>query len=48
LTIDRENKIVHDKNKFTQYVSTNPALQRIIKGKLQYKERKYTIEKSRK
>jgi hypothetical protein len=28
-----ENKIFHDKTKFTQYFSTNPALQRIIDGK---------------
>jgi hypothetical protein len=26
-------KIFHDKNKFTQYLSTNPALQEIIDGK---------------
>ena len=34
ITIDRENKIFHDKTKFTQYLSTTPALQRIIDGKL--------------
>jgi hypothetical protein len=34
ITIDGENKVFHDKTKFTQYLSTNPALQRIIKGKL--------------
>jgi hypothetical protein len=38
----------HDKTKFTQYLSTNPALQRIIKGKLQHKEGKYALEKTRK
>ena len=37
-TIDRENKIVHDKNRFKQYISTNPALQKVIEGKLQPKE----------
>jgi hypothetical protein len=26
IIIDRENKIFHDKTKFTQYLSTNPAL----------------------
>ena len=26
ITIDRENKIFHDKTKFTQYLVTNPAL----------------------
>jgi hypothetical protein len=36
--MDGETKIFHDKNKFTQYLSTNPALQMIIKGKLQYKK----------
>ena len=38
ITIDRKTKIFHDKTKFTQYLSTNPVLQRIIKGKLQHKE----------
>jgi hypothetical protein len=37
ITIDRENEIFHDKIKFTQYLSTNPALQRIIDGKHQHK-----------
>jgi hypothetical protein len=32
ITIDEEHKIFHDKNKFIQYLSTNPALQRIING----------------
>ena len=46
VTIDGENKIFHDKTKFTQYLSTNPALQRIIKGKFQHKEGNYTLEKA--
>jgi hypothetical protein len=33
ITIDGETKIFHDKAKFTQYLSTNPALHRIIDGK---------------
>jgi hypothetical protein len=33
ITIDGETKVFHDKTKFTQYLSTNPALQRIIKEK---------------
>jgi hypothetical protein len=32
-TIDGETKVFHDKTKFTHYLSTNPALQRIITGK---------------
>jgi hypothetical protein len=36
ITIDGETKVFHDKNKITQYLSMNPALQRIIKGKLQH------------
>jgi hypothetical protein len=48
ITIDGENKIFHDKTKFTQYLSTNPALQRIIKGKLQQKKGNYAPEKARK
>ena len=48
ITIDRENKIFHDKTKFTQYLSINPALQRIIDGKHQHKEGNYTLEEARK
>jgi hypothetical protein len=48
ITINRENKIFHDKTKFTHYLSTNPVLQRIIDGKHQHKEEKYTLEKARK
>ena len=48
LTIDGETKVFHGKTKFTQYLSTNPALQRIIKGKLQNKEGNYSLEKSKK
>jgi hypothetical protein len=33
ITIDGETKVFHDKSKFTQYLSTNPVLQRIINGK---------------
>jgi hypothetical protein len=28
ITINGETKVFHDKTKFTQYLSTNPALQR--------------------
>jgi hypothetical protein len=31
ITIDGETKVFHDKTKFTQYLSTNPNLQRIIR-----------------
>jgi hypothetical protein len=41
ITTDGETKIFHDKTKFTQYLSMNPALQRIIKGKFQNKEENY-------
>ena len=37
-TINGENKIFHDKNKFKQFVATNPALQKVIEGKSQPKE----------
>jgi hypothetical protein len=47
-TIDGETKVFHDKTKFTHYLSTNSALQSIIKGKVQHKEVKYTLEKSKK
>jgi hypothetical protein len=48
ITIDRETKVFHDKTKFTQYLSTNPVLQRIITGKHQYKDRNYALEKNKK
>ena len=48
ITIDGETKVFHDKTKFTHYLSTNPALQRIITEKNQYKDRNHTLEKARK
>jgi hypothetical protein len=47
ITIDGETKVFHDKTKFTQYLSTNPAIQRITMGKHQHKDRNYTLEKAR-
>ena len=44
INIDGETKIFQDKTKFKQYLSTNPALQRILEGKLQHKEGTYTKE----
>jgi hypothetical protein len=35
ITIDGDTKVFHEKTKFTQYLSTNPALQRTIKENLQ-------------
>ena len=37
-TIDGENKIFQDKNRFKQYIATNPALQKILEGKSQTME----------
>jgi hypothetical protein len=48
ITIDGEIKVFLDKTKFTQYLSTNPALQRIIKRKHNHKDGNYTLEKARK
>jgi hypothetical protein len=48
ITIDGKNKIFHDKNKFTQYLSTHPVLQRTIDGKLQHKDGNYSLENARK
>jgi hypothetical protein len=49
IPIHGETKVFHEKkNKFTQYLSMNPALQMIIKGKHQHKDRNYTLEKERK
>ena len=47
IAIYREAKIFYDKTKFQQYLSTNPAIQRIIEGKCQCKEGTYTKEKAR-
>ncbi|CAH7172607.1 LOC299282 [Phodopus roborovskii] len=38
VNIDGENKIFNDKTRFSQYVSTNPALQKVLEGKFQPKE----------
>ena len=46
ITIDKETKVFHDKNKFTQYLCTNPVFQRIMNGK-QQKEGNYTLDKTR-
>jgi hypothetical protein len=54
ITIDGETKVFHDKNEFTNYLSTNPALQRIIpkkkkkKKKNQYKDGNHALGKARK
>jgi hypothetical protein len=48
ITIDRKIKILHDKTKFKQYLSTNPALQRIIDEKCQHKEGNLHPRKSKK
>jgi hypothetical protein len=48
ITIDGETKVFHDKTKFTQYLSTNPAFQMILKGKHQHKDGNYSLEKARK
>jgi hypothetical protein len=48
INIDGETKRFCDKNKFTQYLSTNPILQRIIGGKLQHKEGNNILKKARK
>jgi hypothetical protein len=48
ITIDREAKIFHDKAKFTEYLSTNPAAQMITDGKCQHREGKVLPRKARK
>jgi hypothetical protein len=47
INIDGETKILQDKTKFKQYLSTNPALQRFLEGKLQHKEGTCTKEMTR-
>jgi hypothetical protein len=49
ITIDGETKVFQDRTKFTHYLSTNPALQRIItekKKKKQYKGGNHALEKA--
>ncbi|XP_060221820.1 S-methyl-5'-thioadenosine phosphorylase isoform X2 [Meriones unguiculatus] len=41
---DGENKIFNDKNKFQQYLHTNPALQKTLEGKIQPKKTSYFQE----
>ena len=47
IIIDGENKIFHDKVKFTQYVPNNPALQKVLEGKHQHKKVNDTNEFTR-
>jgi hypothetical protein len=47
ITIDGETKVFHDKTEFTQHLSRNTALQRIIMGKHQQKDRNCALEKAR-
>jgi hypothetical protein len=52
ITIDGETKVFHNKTKFTHYLSTSPALQRIItertKKKRKEKKRKEKKRKEKK
>jgi hypothetical protein len=48
ITIEGETKVFHDKTKFRHYVSMNPALQRIIKGKIPIQGQKLHTRKSKK
>ena len=46
--MDGETKVFHDKTKFTHYLSTKPALERIITTKKKkYKDGNHTLEKAR-
>ena len=47
ITLDGKTKVFHDRTKSTHYLSTNPALQRIITEKNQYKEGNHVLEKAR-
>jgi hypothetical protein len=47
INIVGETKIFQDKTKFKQYLSTNPALQRILERKPQHKEATCTKERTR-
>ena len=47
INIDGETKILQDKTKIKQDLSTNLSLQRILKGKHKHKGGTYTKEKTR-
>ena len=47
ITLDGETKVFHNRTKFTNYLSTNPVLQRIITGKNQYKDGNHVLEKAK-
>ena len=47
IIIGGETKVFHEKTIFTNYLSTNPALQRIIKGKHKHKDENYNLEKAK-
>ena len=38
INTEGKNKIFYDKTRFNQYLATNPALRKILEGKLQPKE----------
>ena len=48
ISLEGETKVFHNSTKFTHFLSTNPALQRIITEKYQYKDGNHTLEKARK
>jgi hypothetical protein len=48
ITTDGETKVFHDKTKFTQYLSINPVLQKMIKGKTPTQGGKLHPRKSKK
>jgi len=47
ITTDGGTKVFYDKTKFTHYLSMNPAIQRIITEKKQYKDGNHTLEQAR-
>ena len=38
ITVEGQNKIFHDKTRFNQLLATNPALHKVLEGKIQPKE----------
>jgi hypothetical protein len=47
INLDVETKVFHDRTKFTYYLSMSTSLQKIIRGKKQYKDGNHILEKSR-
>ena len=47
ITIEGQNKISHGEHRFNQYPATNPALHKILEGKLQPPQKRWLHQKKK-